>query len=121
MIVGIGTDVVKISRVSERLAKRILSKEELEVWELRRRNLEFVAGRFALKEAFFKALGTGIRRYSFKDLSFLADDFGRPQLHENEKLHNMKEKYGFEKVHSTLSHDGNVAIAFVILERRETM
>ncbi len=119
MIVGIGTDVVKISRISENLAKRILSKEEFEIWELRKKKLEFLAGRFALKEAFFKALGSGVRCYSFRDLSFLPDKMGKPLLKENEKLKRMMRDYGFEKVHASLSHDGGMAVAFVILERRE--
>ncbi len=117
MIVGIGVDILKVSRVSKKLAKRILSNEEFRIWMSRKENVEFLAGRFALKEAFFKAVGTGVREYSFKDISFLVNDLGKPYIEENEKIRDVKRQYGFEKIHLALSHDGGMVIAFVVLEK----
>ncbi|WP_036222562.1 holo-ACP synthase [Mesoaciditoga lauensis] len=118
MIVGVGIDIVDISRVTEKLAERILSPKEHEIWTKRKGN-EFLAGRFALKEAFFKAVGIGIRKYRLKDISFLPDEFGKPHIEENETVKKIREKHEFEIVHASLSHDKGTAVAVIILERRE--
>ncbi|WP_456400760.1 holo-ACP synthase [Mesoaciditoga sp.] len=117
MIVGVGIDIVDISRVTERLAERILSPKEHEIWT--KKGNEFLAGRFALKEAFFKALGIGIREYRLRDVSFLPDEFGKPHIEENETLKKIRGKYKFEIVHASLSHDKGTAVAVIVLERRE--
>jgi holo-[acyl-carrier-protein] synthase len=119
MIVGLGLDIVEVSRVSGKLATRILSKEEYELWQ-KRGNKDFLAGRFALKEAFFKALGTGIRNYELKDVSFVPDSLGKLHVEENEVIKEIKKKYEFEYIHATLSHDGGIAAAVVIFERRDS-
>ena len=79
MIKGIGIDILEISRVDEKLAKRIFSEAEMKLWQ-KRQTKEFLAGRFALKEAFFKALGTGIRDVELSDLSFVPDDLGEKTI-----------------------------------------
>ena len=119
MIVGLGLDIVEVSRVSERLATRILSKEEYELWQ-KRGDKDFLAGRFALKEAFFKALGTGIRNYKLKDISFVPDSLGKLHVEKNEVIEEIEKKYGFEDIHVTLSHDGGMSAAVVIFEKRDS-
>ncbi len=116
MIVGIGIDIVKISRVEEKLARRILSTKERKMWEENKKR-DFLAGRFALKEGFFKAIGTGIRDYEMRNISFIPDDLGAIHVEENEVVKKLKSKYGFDRVHSTLSHDGGIVVAVVILEK----
>ncbi len=113
MIIGVGIDVVDISRIDERIARKILTERELEEFEESSRRTEYLAGRFALKEAFFKAIGSGIDGHSFKDLSFVRDEFGRPTL----VLHKDFEPV-FNFAHVSLSHD-LVAAAVVVLERRK--
>lgn len=115
MIKGIGIDIIEIERVNEKLAERILSNEEIKIWE-KRRTKEFLAGRFALKEAFFKAIGTGIREVDLSSVSFVPDDLGAIHLFENESVIFLKKKYGFDSIHSSLSHDKGIAVAVVILE-----
>ena len=116
MILGVGIDVVQISRVEEKLARRVLSTEERILWD-KNRNQSFLAGRFALKEAFLKALGTGIRSVSLSDLSFVPDELGAIHLLRNDTVTHLEKLHKFNSVHSTLSHDGGIAIAVVILEK----
>lgn len=111
LITGFGVDVVYIDRMNEKLADRILGDEEKKLIPGSRKK-EFLAGRFALKEAFFKALGTGLNGHSFKDLEFLKKSSGEPLP----VLH--KDFRGFNMIHATLSHDV-VAIGAIILEYLE--
>lgn len=108
LIVGFGVDVVCISRIDEKIVDRILGDEEKKLIPNSNKK-EFLAGRFALKEAFFKALGTGINGHSFKDLEFLKKKSGQPLpiFH--------KDFRGFNMIHVSLSHD-TIAIGSVILE-----
>lgn len=89
MIKGIGLDIVEIDRIrklhekSPTFANRILSNNEKLLMENYSfsRQVEFLAGRFAAKEAFSKAAGTGIGiTYSFKDIEILKEDSGKPYL-----------------------------------------
>ncbi|MDX1950486.1 MAG: holo-ACP synthase [Rickettsiales bacterium] len=91
MITGIGTDIISISRIEDafkkfgdKFAERILSDEELEIF-IKRKNeknnqqINYLAKRFAGKEAISKAIGTGIGGdISFKDISILNDEKGKP-------------------------------------------
>ncbi len=116
MIRGIGIDIVELDRIQasiERGAsfpKRILTEKEYSLFlELSdRRKVEFLAGRFSAKEAFSKALGTGIgTKMSFQDVEILPDIVNKPiaktQLFEG-------------TVHVSISHSEAYAVAQVILE-----
>lgn len=116
MIYGIGIDLIEIDRVKEmlerqsRFPEKILSESELKQFNAfthKNRQAEFLAGRFACKEAFSKALGTGIgKRISFQDIDCRNDEFGRPYIIFE----------GF-KVHVTISHTKNYATSQVLLEK----
>jgi holo-[acyl-carrier protein] synthase len=89
MIKGIGLDVTEIERItvahdrSSKFKERILTTQEIKRFEKlsETRQLEFLAGRFAAKEAFAKALGTGIgESCSFHDIEVLPNDLGKPIL-----------------------------------------
>lgn len=89
MIKGIGIDIIELERIkqsikkSERLADRVLTKREKKRYlELpnERRKVEFLAGRFAAKEACAKALGTGIGALSFQHIEILNEASGAPKL-----------------------------------------
>lgn len=71
---------------------------------------QFLAGRFAAKEAYAKACGTGIGEVKFQDLSILNDDLGAPFVY----LHGQTQAN--RKVHLSLTHDTIHATAFVIIE-----
>ncbi|ODN31111.1 2-amino-4-hydroxy-6-hydroxymethyldihydropteridine diphosphokinase [Fervidobacterium thailandense] len=112
MIVGFGVDVLDIERVDLKLANRVLTEDER--MNRARIDEEYIAGRFALKEAYFKALGTGIDGNSFQDVSFLNGRFGEvyPVLHRY-----VRPVCGvFNRIHASLAHDKFV-YASVILEK----
>ncbi|MED3662977.1 holo-ACP synthase [Ureibacillus sp. FSL K6-8385] len=90
MIKGIGLDIVEIERIrklihqSEKFHKRILSEREQKIFHQLsdKRKCEFLAGRFAAKEAFSKANGTGIREgCEFHQIEILNDELGKPVLY----------------------------------------
>lgn len=116
MIKGIGIDIIELDRIDAILSKtprfceRILTSEELAVFDslnTRRRKVEWFAGRFAAKEAFSKALGTGVGlEFSFQSISIINDITGKPVVHH---------KTGCS-VHISISHSNTHAIAQIILE-----
>ncbi|GKV54821.1 holo-[acyl-carrier-protein] synthase [Sporosarcina sp. NCCP-2222] len=115
MITGIGLDIVELARIAdanERSAKfreRVLTKRELERYsELRgNRRIEFLAGRFAAKEAYAKANGTGIgHTCGFQDIEILSEPGGKPVIYFQGRLAD-----GFVSI----THTKTVAAAQVIL------
>ncbi len=116
MIVGIGVDVVDMKRMSEEISRKVLTERELnELGSLKnvKRRIEYIAGRFAVKEAFFKALKTGIKGYSFKDIEILKGKDGQPVLRVLRDFHLI-----FNYAHVSISHD-NVAVGMVVLEKQK--
>ena len=118
MIEGIGIDLVDLAHMaavvenSPRIVTRILTKEELAIYETRseKGKLEFLAGRFAAKEAFSKAMGTGIGKLvSFQNVVVLNDEQGCPYVAASP----------FEgKAFVSISHSRQMVIAQIVLERR---
>ena len=101
MIFGIGTDVVEVSRIHDSIkkfgdtfARRILSDSEFESYLKSSTQSRFLAKRFAAKEAFAKALGTGFRSpVRFQNIIVSHDDLGKPILEFDEALKSyLKEK-----------------------------
>lgn len=126
MIYGIGNDVVALQRIErimrsklgERFVRRILAKDELSLYERRQANkYEFVAGRFAAKEAVAKAFGCGIgAKLSFQDIEIIPDVKGRPVcLLSNDSLHRLRLNQPI-KVHISISHCDAIASAFAVVE-----
>ncbi|WP_028778453.1 holo-ACP synthase [Shimazuella kribbensis] len=116
MIIGIGTDIVELSRMEQvglgRLIKKILTEEEQAIIPVKeKRKKEFVAGRFAAKEAISKALGTGIgAKFAFHDVEILRDELGAPKA-------NWKDSENKPTIHLSISHSEQYAVAMVVLER----
>jgi holo-[acyl-carrier protein] synthase len=122
MIWGIGTDLVELQRIGKvgvlRLARRILTDREMELLpgtDLRR--LEFVAGRFAAKEAVAKACGTGIGDFlSFRDIEILSDAGGKPLVRLlGEKIRSLWQGSRV-RVHVSIAHSDSHAMAFAVVE-----
>ncbi|MGG4490323.1 holo-ACP synthase [Metabacillus idriensis] len=117
MIKGLGLDLAELDRI-ERLIKRqpkfidrILTERERDKYQsyAPRRKIEYAAGRFAAKEAFSKAMGTGIgKELSFKDIEILNDGNGKPAV-------TMPDLPGFI-VHVSITHTKDYAAAHVIIE-----
>lgn len=125
MIVGIGVDVVQIDRFlpwaeNMALAGRFFSEQELAGLQGRQDLAQALAVRFAAKEAFGKALGTGLRNLVLKDIQVLQDDFGKPFFDLVGTARKLFLAAGASAVHLSLSHDGNFGIAHVVLESRNS-
>ncbi|WHY97917.1 holo-ACP synthase [Peribacillus simplex] len=115
MIKGIGVDITELGRMETlinrqpRLKERILTESEILIFEKLngRRKVEYFAGRFAAKEAFSKANGTGIGKHlSFLDIEIISDDKGKPVI----------SKPFSEGVHLSISHSRDYAVAQVVIE-----
>lgn len=124
MIHGIGIDIVDIKRIShiysiykERFLHRILHTQEYDYIPTKQIDI-FLASRFAVKEAFVKALGTGFRNgISFKDIAVIKQVFGTPKL----ELYGVAKQYymsfGIQHSHISLSHELSHTVAMIVLER----
>ncbi|HIS28928.1 MAG TPA: holo-ACP synthase [Candidatus Avamphibacillus intestinigallinarum] len=118
MIRGIGIDLVEIERIQkqfkqkERFMNRILTVHEKAACQQlhsERRQLEYLAGRFAAKEAFSKAVGTGIGQLSFQDIEILNDEHGAPYITAT--------GFDHEKLFISISHTEHYATAQVVIEK----
>lgn len=124
MIYGVGTDIVEISRVEQNLAKhgerfaeRILTDVEMSRFTQHVKPAQFLAKRFAAKEAAAKAFGTGFRDgLSLHHIGVVNDEKGRPTLEFSGKAAELLEKFNINRSHLSLSDEPNYAIAFVIME-----
>ncbi len=124
MIFGTGIDIVDISRFerfvrenNEPLFKRVFTEREQAYCAARRRSAQHYALRFAAKEAFVKALGTGIDNgISWRDMEVVNDPSGKPDLVLAGRAAELFREHGLSRIFLSLSHDGNYAIASVILE-----
>lgn len=126
MIIGIGVDIIEIERVRQAIQnnKNFLSKlfteREIDYFISRNMNSEVIAGNFAAKEAVSKALGTGIRGFSFKDIEILRNELGKPEviLHNGANLigNKLVGNNNSPRVHLSISHNNSSAIAYSVLE-----
>ena len=127
MIYGIGTDIVDIERVKKILSKnrdgfvkRVLSEHEQALFTNKAESAAYCAKRFAAKEAFAKALGTGIGRVvSFQDLTVRNNENGKPYFIPSEKLRQFLVEKNIKQAHLSISDESKNAIAFVVLEMFE--
>ena len=124
MIYGVGTDLVNIDRVKKILSKnrdgfvkRVLSKYEQALFKNKSDRAAYCAKRFAAKEAFAKALGTGIGRVvGFQDLTVRNNENGKPHFIPSEKLRQYLVEKNIKQAHLSISDERQNAIAFVVLE-----
>lgn len=123
MVAGVGVDLVEVGRVEvalkrwgERLKGRLFTQRERE--EAARSPYPFasLAARFAAKEAFLKALGSGLFRVPFKEIEVMREPSGRPRLELHGSAAGLCRQRGVKGVHLSLSHEGGMAIAVVVLE-----
>jgi holo-[acyl-carrier protein] synthase len=122
VIKGVGIDVVHVHRMKRwretpGLLERFFHGEELLV-ALGKGNAadQSLAARFAAKEAFGKALGTGLRGIVLKDIMVKNRDNGQPEITVSGTALSALENRGAEKIHVSLTHERDNAIAMVVLE-----
>ena len=125
MIYGVGVDIAAISRFERfvreenvSLFERLFTPAEREYCTARRRSAQHYALRFAAKEAFLKALGTGLRDgLSWQDVEVVNDALGKPELKLSGRSLELFAGKDLTAIHLSLSHDGDSAVAMVVLER----
>lgn len=125
MIAGVGVDIVDIARIQalldrygERFLGRVYTEAESAYAMDGANRAERLAGRFAVKEAVMKALGTGKSQgILWRDVETVRGRFGKPEV----RLHGQAVKWvkvrGWGAAHVSITHDGGKAVAFVILEK----
>jgi holo-[acyl-carrier protein] synthase len=126
MISGIGTDIVAIERfqrfVDENntaLLHRIFTEQERAYCSARKSCAASYSARFAAKEAFLKALGTGLRDgISWLDIEVANDRLGKPELILSGKAIEIFLEQGLSTAFLSLAHDGGTAVAMVVLEKQ---
>jgi holo-[acyl-carrier protein] synthase len=122
MILGIGIDVVHVYRLKRwqkvpGLYKRFFHEKELKLTLPKgEAGILSLAARFAAKEAFGKALGTGLHGFSLKEICVTNDRLGKPNLHLYGRARKALANYGGKKVFVSLSHERDNALAVVVIE-----
>ena len=125
MIFGIGTDLIKIKRIKninslEKFALKILSENELDLFNSlsNDKKVTFISKQFAGKEAFSKALGTGISEgIRFKEIEILRDEKGKPIFTAINSLKSFMLNLGITRTHISFTDEREYAMAFAILEK----
>ena len=124
MIVGVGVDMVDVSRIERllaqygaRFAARVLAPAEREAFAASGRPHWFLANRFAAKEAMSKALGTGLRfPVTLHAISVTNDEIGKPAFRFHGPLPAYLAGRNISRHHLSLTHEKGLACAMVILE-----
>ena len=124
MIYGIGIDVVEPHRIArlldkygERFARRVLTAREWPAYEKTGKRVFFIANRFAAKEAFSKAMGTGFRYpVTLQCISVVQNKLGKPGLEFHANLAALMREHRIVGHHVTISDEKSLACACVVLE-----
>ena len=122
MIIGIGIDITEVDRFKrwlhdESLLSRYFSRQEIE--DVRTKGdgqAESLAGRFAAKEAFAKAMGTGFRNMGLRDLTVWSDRLGKPSIEMTGPAEVLFHERGGHSVFLSISHEESHAVAMVVVE-----
>jgi holo-[acyl-carrier protein] synthase len=128
MICGLGIDIIEVDRIAaelekhgERFSRTVFTDEEIaycgkRVTEAAR--AQCFAGRFSAKEAFLKAVGTGLRQgLRWRDIEVKNDELGNPSLVVREKALELVSRMGVSHIRVSISHTKTAAVAVVILEK----
>lgn len=122
-IVGIGVDIVALERIegicarrAEAFAKKVFTEAERQAVFHPVPDIARIAGRFAVKEAVSKALGTGIGKVAWKDIETLTDVKGAPFVQLSGEAARLAAAKGVQTVHVSISHERHAAVAMIVLE-----
>ena len=115
MIVGIGVDLVDVARFETAIANTPKLKDRLFTEGEKNLNSYSLAARFAAKEALMKAVGKA-KGLSFQEVEIVKDEFGKPSFELSGTSERTVSDKGIASLHLSLSHDGDMAIAYVIAE-----
>ncbi|HEY1078221.1 MAG TPA: holo-ACP synthase [Fontimonas sp.] len=122
---GVGVDILRIERMEKLLARhgrkvlvKLLCAAEIREVRQRKNTARALAMCFAAKEAFVKALGTGFSGVGFRDVGVVRVAGGKPQLVFSRRMQARIKSLGLGAAHVSLSDDGGMVCAYVVLERR---
>ncbi|NEZ46711.1 holo-ACP synthase [Clostridium niameyense] len=122
MVLGVGIDIIEIRRIDSAIKRnknfldKLFTDKEIEYFKSRKLRTEFIAGRFAAKEAISKALGTGFRGFSLKDIEIQNDDLGKPIVYLKNNAQKKANSFGKYKIHLSISHSEDNAVAYALME-----
>jgi len=124
MIVGLGLDIAEIDRIEAAITRhgapfleRLFTPDEIAYCERFKNRYERYAGRFAVKEAAMKALGTGWSRgVRWRDIEVTREPSGKPGLRLQGAAREFADRMGVKHISVTITHSGNLALAQVIFE-----
>ena len=119
----LGNDIIEIERIrqaierSSSFVERVYTPHEIDYCESRNKGrYESFAGIYAAKEAFIKALGTGMRHGSWQDIEIYHDELGAPLIRLQDTFKNIYETLGYTNIHVSISQCKEYAMSTVILE-----
>lgn len=119
-ILDIGIDIVEIYRIKDlinnnpRFLEKIFTEDEIKYFESKGFKCETIAGNFAAKEAISKSIGTGIRKFNFKDIEVIRDEIGKPIVKTYNNLRRICIDYNVLEIKVSISHGRDYAVANAI-------
>lgn len=122
MILGIGVDIIEINRIQKavernsKFMEKVFTEREKKYFNKVNLRYESIAGKFAAKEAVAKALGTGFRDMKINDIEIINDKLGKPLVELKGGALKIIKDYKNVKIHLSISHNRDNAIAYSILE-----
>jgi holo-[acyl-carrier protein] synthase len=123
LIFGVGTDIIEVARIEEKMARtkglkeKLFTPDEIAYCESKARGAQHFAARFSAKEAFLKAIGTGWSGgLRFDEIEIVNNKAGKPEIVVHGKVKEFCAAHGVSGMHVSLSHLRNLAQAVVILE-----
>ncbi|MBM4403224.1 MAG: holo-ACP synthase [Candidatus Cloacimonetes bacterium] len=124
MIQGIGTDIIAVKRIQNAFERnpafgdKVFTPAEIAYCQSRAHPYQSFAARFAAKEAVMKACGTGWNAdLTWQNIEVVSTENGAPSIRTYHQTAAYLEIHGIHRIHLSLSHDGEYATAFVVLER----
>ncbi|MEG0014392.1 MAG: holo-ACP synthase [Cellulosilyticaceae bacterium] len=126
MIIGIGTDIIEVKRIekalkdTKRFKEKLFTDKENLYFEKINNRIESIAGSFAAKEAVSKALGTGFRSFGMEDIEITRDGLGKPSIILLGEAQKLGDSLGVDQIHLTISHCKDYAVAYAIVEGRDS-
>ncbi len=124
MIIGIGIDIIEVDRVGEKIHKgngfreKVFSSGEIIFCESKTNKMEHYAARFAAKEAFLKAAGSGLTvGYTLHEIEVVSDELGKPSINLQGTFLTLANGKSWNKIYLSLSHIQAMACAVVIIEQ----
>jgi holo-[acyl-carrier protein] synthase len=122
VIVGVGIDIIEIDRIetainrNDNFVSKVFCEAEIEYMKGKKAVFQHAAGMFSAKEAVSKALGTGISGFTLKDIEIQREKNGKPFVTLRGGAKKIAENFGSYKIHLSISHGRDNAVAYAVLE-----